>query len=177
MSRREEILADRKAFLDAMAETGMVQVNKSDFRDSVQKLDVSLSSSRGFAEWKLRPYVPGRGYDTVVAMTWPGYKHSGDSHIFGVGDLQFVDASVIKLASSQRICRQVANLSSGTMATLAGSSSYEFLDKVQSALSEFAQSRPWGSRADWQDAWEQFNATSTWRNLQAIRDNLAVQVG
>lgn len=36
MSRREEILADRKAFLDAMAETGMVQVNKSDFRDSVQ---------------------------------------------------------------------------------------------------------------------------------------------
>lgn len=172
----QDIRDERQAFIDSFQGTNLVQVTKDDFHKSVGKLDVTLDSNKDYTAWKLRPYTEGVGYGAVVGKTWPGYK-TGSNKLFGIRDVYFVDPTRIKIASAERMARQVASISDGTLASVTGGNRYEWLDKVKAKLIAFVSSRPWGSKADWQDAWKAFTKGPQWRNLVAERDGLAVQVG
>ena len=62
-------------------------------------------------------------------------------------------------STQENIARQVAALSSGTLASLTGLRSYAELDKVHAAFFDFATTGSVIYR-NWQDAWRSFQATT-----------------
>ena len=172
----QDMRDERQAFIDSLQGTNLVQVTKDDFFKSIGNLDVAPRSEKAYTAWKLRPYTEGVGYDAVIGKTWPGYK-TGSHKLFGIRDVYFLDPTRMKIASGERMARQVASISDGTLASVTGGNRYEWLDKVKVKLIAFVSARPWGSKADWQDAWQAFMESSHWKNLVAERDGLAVQVG
>lgn len=166
---------ERQAFIDSLQGTNLVQVTKADFYKSIGKLDVAPRSEKAYTGWRLRPYTEGVGYDAVIGKSWPGYK-TGSNRLFGIRDVYFLDPTRMKIASGERMARQVAVVADGTLATVTGGNRYEWLDRVKDKFIAFVSVNSWSPKAGWQDALEAFMESSHWKNLVAERDGLAVQV-
>lgn len=66
-----------------------------------------------------------------------------------------------------KVLSDIGNLSSGTMATLTGERRYEDIERIQTAWFLWASLKIAGGHTfeTWSDAWEEFKAELTARNL------------
>jgi hypothetical protein len=118
----------------------------------------------GFGEFYLSTPDGNLEFDRMRGKNFEG--QSGRSHLLYDNAGGKVVKKAIKLmersgkskqasTTSNKVIRDIYNLSSGTMATLTGLKNYSDLDRIQREFGEFAEDSPKNYKT-WSDAWDDF---------------------